>query len=100
MRIKSRWNKRAKKQSLEDIAGALGFISWKIATNGVLELENKGYQTVSNAHRLQIVGEFLAFLLKRALRTFFFMLHHTTSPWRSLPLCHYNLHDIDSPFVQ
>ncbi len=68
MRIKSRWNKRAKEQSLEDIAGALGFISWRIATNGVLELENKGYQTDSNAHRLQIVGEFLAFLLQAADR--------------------------------
>jgi hypothetical protein len=68
MHIKSRWNKRAKKQSIEDIAGALGFISWKIATNGVLELENKGYKTESNAHRLQIIGEFLAFLLQVADR--------------------------------
>jgi hypothetical protein len=71
MRIKSRWNKRAKEQSLEDIAGALGFISWNIATNGVLELENKGYQTESNAHRLQIIGEFLAFLLQVADRLAF-----------------------------
>ena len=68
MHIKSRWNKRAKEQSLENIAGALGFISWEIATNGVLELENKGYQTDSNAHRLQIIGEFLAFLLQVADR--------------------------------
>jgi hypothetical protein len=64
MRIKSRWNKRAKKQSLEDIAGALAYISWRIATNGVLELENKGYETTSNNHRLEIIGEFLAFLLQ------------------------------------
>ena len=68
MHIKSRWNKRAKEQSLEDIAGALGFISWKIATNGVLELENKGYKTESNAHRLKIIEEFLAFLLQVADR--------------------------------
>ncbi|MEN8216215.1 MAG: hypothetical protein ABFS56_07525 [Pseudomonadota bacterium] len=71
MRIKSRWNKRAKEQTIEDIAGALGFISWNIATNGVLELENKGYQTESNAHRLQIIGEFLAFLLQVADRLAF-----------------------------
>jgi len=64
MRVKSRWNKRAKKQSPEEIAGAAAFINWRIATNGVLELENLGYQTQSNAHRLQIVGEFLAFLLQ------------------------------------
>ena len=68
MRIKSRWNKKAKPQSLESIAGALSFISWKIATNSLLELENKGYNTLSNAHRLQIIGEFLAFLLQVADR--------------------------------
>lgn len=68
MRIKSRWNKSAKEQTLEDIAKALGFISWQIATHSVLELENKGYQTQSQAHRLQIAGEFLAFLLQVADR--------------------------------
>jgi len=71
MQIKSRWNRRAKEQSIEDIAGALGFISWKIATNAVLELENQGYQTDSNAHRLEIIGEFLAFLLQVADRLAF-----------------------------
>jgi hypothetical protein len=68
MKIKSRWNKRAKPQTIEDIAGALGFISWKIAGNAVLELENKGYETTSNNHRLDIIGEFLTFLLQVADR--------------------------------
>jgi hypothetical protein len=68
MLVKNRWNKRAKTQSLADIAGALGFISWKIATQGVLNLENQGYTTYSQAHRLQIIGEFLAFLLQVADR--------------------------------
>lgn len=68
MRIKTRWNKRAQEQSLENIAGALNMVSWKIATQSVLELENQGYQTNSNAHRLQIIGEFLAFLLQVADR--------------------------------
>jgi hypothetical protein len=68
MRIKTRWNKQAKEQSLENIAGALNMVSWKIATQSVLELENQGYQTNSNAHRLQIIGEFLAFLLQVADR--------------------------------
>ena len=62
MRVKSRWNRRAKPQSLEEIAGALSFINWKIATHGVLELENQGYTTHSQAHRLQIIAEFLVFL--------------------------------------
>ncbi|RKZ71685.1 MAG: hypothetical protein DRQ57_18330 [Gammaproteobacteria bacterium] len=68
MRINSRWSKQDKERTLEDIANALSFINWKIATNGVLELENKGYQTDSNAHRLQIIGEFFAFLLQVADR--------------------------------
>jgi len=68
MKIKSRWNKRAKPQSTEDIAGALGFISWTISGNAVLELERKGYDTTSNNHRLDIIGEFLTFLLQVADR--------------------------------
>ncbi|NJO15640.1 MAG: hypothetical protein HC877_07800 [Thioploca sp.] len=68
MRIRTRWNKKAKDQSLENIAGALNMVSWKIATQSVVELENLGYQTNSNAHRLQIIGEFLAFLLQVADR--------------------------------
>ena len=68
MRIKTRWNKRAKEQSLENIAGALNMTGWKIATQSVVELENKGYQTKSQAQRLQIIGEFLAFLLQVADR--------------------------------
>ena len=38
MRMKSRWNKKAKPQTLEEIAQALGLICWQIAANGVLEL--------------------------------------------------------------
>ncbi|MEK8015443.1 MAG: hypothetical protein VSS75_001160 [Candidatus Parabeggiatoa sp.] len=68
MRIKNRWNKKAKPQSIEEIAGALGFISWTITTNSVLELEHKGYQTNSNAHRLQIIQAFLIFLVQVADR--------------------------------
>ncbi len=68
MHIKSHWNKRAKEQSLEKIAGALGFISWKIAANHVLELENKGYKIENDTHSLQVIGEFLAFLLQIADR--------------------------------
>lgn len=63
MRIKSRWNKRATPKSLEETAKTIGYICWQIAGNGVLEIENQGYITDSNAHRLELVGEYLAFLL-------------------------------------
>ena len=71
MQIKTRWNKHAKSQPIETIANAVSAICWKIATNGVLELENKGYDTKGDAHRLQIIGEFLAFLLQVADRLAF-----------------------------
>ena len=64
MRVKSRWNKQAREQSLEDIAKAVALICWQIATEGVLNLENQGSQTRSHEHRLHIAGEFLAFLLQ------------------------------------
>ncbi len=64
-----RENRRKKKErTLEEIASSLSLINWKIATKSVLELENKGYQTDSNAHRLQIIGEFLVFLIQVADR--------------------------------
>lgn len=68
MHLKNRWNKRARKQSLEDIAGALSFISWKIATDIVVHIENQGFVTDSQAQRLEIIGECLAFLLQIADR--------------------------------
>lgn len=68
MHIKNRWGKQAREQSLEDIASALSFISWKIASHGVVEIENQGFTTESQAHRLEIIGEFLAFLLQVADR--------------------------------
>ncbi len=64
MRIKTRWNQHANSQSIETIASAVGAICWQIASNGVLELENKGYQTKGDVHRLQLIGEFLAFSLQ------------------------------------
>ncbi|OQW92737.1 MAG: hypothetical protein BWK79_14065 [Beggiatoa sp. IS2] len=64
MHIRNRFNKRAKPKSLEEIAAALSFISWKIASHAVLEIENQGFKTTSNAHRLQIASEFLIFLLQ------------------------------------
>lgn len=63
MRVKSRWNIKDKDRSLEEIAGALGFIVWRIAQNGVLELENKGYETETNKQRLYIMAEFIAYTI-------------------------------------
>ena len=68
VRVKSRWNKKGKTHSVEEIAGALAFILWRIATNGVLSMENAGFQTETQAQRLEIIAEFLAFAIHVADR--------------------------------
>ncbi|MGA7801332.1 MAG: hypothetical protein WCC36_11025 [Gammaproteobacteria bacterium] len=63
MRVKSRWNAKDKERTPEDVAGALGFIAWRIAGNSVLNLENEDYQTDTQAQRLDVIAELLAFLV-------------------------------------
>lgn len=68
MRVKSRWNKRDKTHSVEEIAGAQAFILWRIATNGVLSMENADFTTETQQQRLDIIAEFLAFSIHIADR--------------------------------
>lgn len=63
MRVKSRWNVKGKKRPLEEVAGALAFIEWRIAGNTVLSLENEGFETRTNAQRLDVFQELCAFLI-------------------------------------
>ena len=61
MRIKSRWSKKGKTHSIEEIAGAVAFIIWRIAGNSLLSLENNDFQTDTHEQRLKIIAEFLIF---------------------------------------
>ena len=63
MRLKSRWNKRGKTHTLEEIAGAVAFITWRIAGNCLLSLENGDFQTDTQEQRLAIMNEFLIFTI-------------------------------------
>jgi hypothetical protein len=63
VRVKSTWNLRDRERSLSETGGALAFILWRIAQQGTLNLENEGFQTDTNAQRLDIITEFLAFLM-------------------------------------
>ncbi|HHJ15964.1 MAG TPA: hypothetical protein ENJ80_04625 [Gammaproteobacteria bacterium] len=63
MRIRSHWNKKGKERSLEETAGALAFIQWRIAGNALLDLENEGFQTDTQLQRLDVIEEFSAFLI-------------------------------------
>ena len=68
MRIKSRWHKKDKPKSVEEIAGALAFIAWRIGFNVVKEMQSKDFFFGSDATRLAVIGEFLAFLIQVADR--------------------------------
>jgi len=63
VRIKSRWSKRGKTHTIEEIAGAVAFITWRIAANSLLSLENNDFQTDTHEQRLSIINEFLIYTL-------------------------------------
>ena len=63
MRVRSKWSKKDKTHSVEDIGAALAFITWRIAANTVLNLENHEYQTDTQQQRLDIIGEVLCFTI-------------------------------------
>jgi hypothetical protein len=63
VRVKSHWNVKGKQRSLEEVAGALAFIEWRIAGNSVLSLENEGFETTTNMQRLDVFQELTAFLI-------------------------------------
>ncbi|MDH5183858.1 MAG: hypothetical protein OEX12_08215, partial [Gammaproteobacteria bacterium] len=63
MRIKSRWHKQGKEHSVEETASALAFIAWRIGQDSVLNMENENYQTDTLKQRLDVIFEFMAFLI-------------------------------------
>ena len=63
VRIRSRWNDKKKQRSLEEVAGALAFIEWRIAGKALLNLENEGFQTDTQRQRLGVLQELCAFLI-------------------------------------
>jgi hypothetical protein len=67
LRVKSKWN-ADREHTLNEIGSAAAFIIWRIAQQGVLNLENEGFQTDTNAQRLDVMAEFIAFLMHLADR--------------------------------
>jgi hypothetical protein len=63
LRMRSRWKQDGRERSLEDLASVGAANAWRAACNGVLNLENEGFETSSRAQRLDIIEEFVAFLL-------------------------------------
>jgi hypothetical protein len=68
LRLRSRWKQGERERSLEDLATVGAANAWRAACNGVLNLENEGFETSSRAQRIDIIEEFVAFLLLLADR--------------------------------
>jgi hypothetical protein len=68
VRVKSKWNDKHRERSMTEIGGAAAFILWRIAQQGLLNLENEGFQTDTQAQRLDVISEFVVFLVHLADR--------------------------------
>ncbi len=62
IRLKTKWSNKDRERSPEELASALAFTIWRIGMEGVLNLENEGFQTESQSQRMDITAEFMAFL--------------------------------------
>ena len=68
VRVKSKWSNKGRERTLDEVGGAAAFILWRIAQQGLLNLENEGFQTESRSQRMDVIAEFLAFLMHLADR--------------------------------
>ena len=64
LRIKSRWHDDDAERSLEEIAGALAFISWRIAKDKAINLHGQDFVYQSDRQRFDVIEEYLVFQLQ------------------------------------
>ena len=63
IRLKTKWSNKDRERSPKELASALAFTIWRIGMEGVLNLENEGFQTESQSQRMDITAEYMAFLI-------------------------------------
>jgi len=68
VRVKSKWSNKGRQRTLDEVGGAAAFILWRIAQQGLLNLENEGFQTDTRSQRMDVIAESLAFLVHLADR--------------------------------
>ena len=64
MRVKSRWFKRDKPKSAEEIGAASAYLAWRISDNAMLRMLSVHYDLATDERRFAILSEMLAFLLQ------------------------------------
>ena len=70
-RIKKGWSQKDRARSPEDIGSAISFNIWQISGQGVLDLENEGFQTDTASQRLDVITEYVAYLVQLVDRFLF-----------------------------
>jgi hypothetical protein len=64
LRIKSRWHDDDAERSLDEIAGALAYISWRIAKDKAINLHGQDYVYEDDGQRFAVIVEYLVFQLQ------------------------------------
>ncbi len=72
IRIKDKWHQsrrnRPTSKSLQDSAGALAFIGWRVALDKAQTLNSEGFRYDSDVERVGVISEFVAFEIQVADR--------------------------------
>ncbi|UHD16799.1 hypothetical protein [Thiocapsa bogorovii] len=68
LRIKSHWWNDDQERSLPEIASALAFIAWRIAVDKAINLHCERFLYESDRQRLDVIEEYLVFLIQIADR--------------------------------
>ena len=55
-RLKRGWSDKGRDRSLADIGGAISFNIWQISGQGVMDLENEGFETSTHSQRLDVIA--------------------------------------------
>jgi len=64
LRIKSHWHDEDGERSLQDIAGAIAFISWRVATDMAIHLHGERFVYDSDEQRMAVIREYLYFQIQ------------------------------------
>ncbi len=68
MRIKTKWHNDENPKSLEESASVISFIAWKAAMHAVHLMDNEGFRFDGPRQQLDVVGEYVCFLIQVADR--------------------------------
>ncbi len=64
VRIKAHWHNEEVERSLDEIAGALAFIAWRLATDKAITLHGADFVYESDEQRVAVIVEYLIFELQ------------------------------------